>query len=664
MSKPRTYELKDDTPGSRAKYILNLERADGEPRFVMDIFTDPEEIYHDAMREKILQPEAHMRLTFSQREMLRFATIMVEGVSKHLEAVRQQLYRSAVLDDEIALESSNFRVSLRAHSAKTNYIGRQKNSARLVFIITRKEDKQEMMVLRLKRNRIVWFLQTLREMFLTLPKLAIPTDSLDAGRQLLVRHGEYIAIGAIWLHGRELQKFQDYIERVIFDFTYNTGDGTELFRYRQIRAGFSELENVVKISLTKYTHEHRVYKDEKGERTELSFLVTSNVVARLFLLLPLFYAKRKEVEVLHLPQPESQAQIDTVQVDTDVSAVSDTEEITEPERESDFLLNMIETQLALNVDKENAFNVKRGIGKVSLFARYRDGVLNDETYVVRRSNKLGEIEDSKLLPIAQFSLGLHWINIFAIIAESMHNKQGEGTNDFGRIVRRWKFRGPKRNGENDLFIAKTVYSEGNKALVLVIDNYTEREDEYTGISESLHHGRMRIPFFREHIRSLMKGLVRVAQLFDGYYFTRVIDVYDSEADSFIKRSFGIRRSLKKEDGGEVEQVFIGSVAAGERFSGLVLCDADRDHLKKSAYYRLLYGRWLPFVGEEIALSFDGFLSDMEFEYSLEFDRTTTQGGGGSVSALAILFSTVSFLNPENDVDALLDIEMLGQEGAA
>jgi len=661
---PKRFILKDDTPGSQAKYNMSLDIRQSKPVLIVDIETVAEEVYHDAMRERVLFPEAVMRLRFSQSEAMRFATILVEGVSKHLEAVRNELYRSAVLDDSIEMDEGRFNVSLRAHSAKVNHAGRQKNSARLIMIITRKEDGEEMIVLRLKRNRIVWLLQTLRELYLSyVPKMSIPVGDIDGGRQLMVRNGEFVAIANIWLHGRELQKFQDYIERVVFDFAYNTGDGREFFRYRQVRAGFSEIENVAKVTLTKFNSDHTVYKDASGNKDEMSFLVTSAVVARLFLLLPIFYAKRKEVEVANARSE----QIDTTQIEhSEVVLISDTKEITDAERDGDYLLNMIETQIALRVARGKEFNVKTNSGRISLFARYRDGILHDERYGLSRTAKGGEKEDAKLLPQAQIDLGLHWLNIFAIIAESIHNKKGEGTDSYGRIVRRWKFSNRSIFGDEELYIAKTVFSEDNKAVAFIIDKYIERLDELTGLQESSHEGRIRIPFFREHVRTLMKGMVRIAQLFESYYFTRVIDVFDSDAERFSKRTFGIRRSILKKLGEEPrEQVFLGSVVAGEQFNGIVLCDEDRDHLKKSAYYRLLYGRWLPFVGEEISMSFEGYLSDLEYEYALEFDRESTQGAGGSVAALAILFASISNLNPETDTASLLDIEevIIGGEAA-
>lgn len=654
-AKPDTplYELKDDAYGSRAKYVIRKERDEqGRPIIEVSVFTLPDEVYHDATRSRVLQPDAVMPMRFTQPEALRFATIMVEGVSKHLEAVRRSLYMRPVLDDTIELEHGAYTITLRAHSAKTNGYGVQKNSARLIMIITRKSDGEEMLVLRLKRNRIIWFLQTFREIFHSLPKVAMPVGTIDGGRELAVRNSDYVAIGPIWLHGRELQKFQDYIERVVFDFTYVTGSGRELFRYRQVRAGFSEIENVVAITLTRFTPEHRVFKDEEGNKQIVKLLVTSSTVARLFLLLPLFYVRQKDVEVAHAQ--EAEMEIDTTELpENDITVVSDTKELLESEREGDLLLNMIESQIALFVDKKERFSVKDNIGKISFFARYRDGVLADPNYKVRKANKTGVLEDSSLLPSVRFDLGLTWINLFAIIAESLHNKKGEGTNEYGRIVRRWAF-APE---EGVQYILKTVFSEDNKAVALIIDRFAEMTDEMTGIGTQLHEGRMRLPLFKEHVRSLMKGLIHVAQQFDSYYFTRVIDVFDPSKDVFEKRNFGIRRFISAKTG---EGVFVGSVATGEKFSGIELSETDRDHLKKSAYNRLLYGRWMPFVGDDIALTFDGYLSDHEREYCIEFDRETTQGAGGSVAALAILFVCVSHLHPENDT-SLAEVSQNGEQ---
>jgi hypothetical protein len=231
-------------------------------------------------------------------------------------------------------------------------------------------------------------------------------------------------------------------------------------------------------------------------------------------------------------------------------------------------------------------------------------------------------------------LGIDWLNIFACIAESLHHKGR--SEEYGiTLKRKWNFTKRSVFGDNERYEVRIIIAEANRAVALLIDHYIEEENEYTNIINWSHKGRFRIPLFKEHIRSLLKGMIRLAGLYESYYFSKLVDVYDDESEKFEKKTFGIKRSVNAVG---KESVAFGTL--GQKAATSQLNIEDRDHLFKSAYYRLLYGRWIPFVGENVSISFDGYLTDLRHEYEIEFGLSETNGAGGSMAALAIIFGTV------------------------
>lgn len=666
----RLFVLEDDRKDGRLKFRTYLSEVnERKPKLHLEIDRYPDEVYHDSKYEKVIFPEPTTKLVFNIYETMRFVALLVEATSFYLAEVRETVYQDSKLADAIELENGDYNIRMLAVKKKHRENGKSVNSSRFNIIIENKASGEEMLVVKLKRSKIVWLLHAIKSMFSeSVKSFAVPFDDLEGHKRLMVKYDDHVAIGEVWIHGREIQKFQDFIERVVFDFTFKVGYGGEFFRYRQVLAKFATeegLNKVAKIQLSKMTHDHKPYLDDNGNKVNFSFLVISSVVAKLFLLLPSMlsdvYEDDKELgyrstsgEVQafdaaedSLPETGEGGLIEEDDVKI-VDVLEKSAGSVYTSNDGDYLLNLIESQLAFKVE-DGEFNIKKGLGKITFFGRYRDGALEDQSFVVKKINVSSEdLEEVEKLPKFSEDLGREWLNIISVIAESLHHKKtgardemNGAANDYGQVREMWNFRttevGPMLDSVEMITIIKLLIDPTNKApTVLTIDRFQAGENSFTGEPENIHVGRMRVPLFKEHIRSLLKGFVHLASLFENYYYSKDVHFYRLDDNDRKKLTFSIKRSFNS-DGDE--EVMLGDLG-GALSRKQILTEPDRQHLMVSAYQRLLYGRWVQFSGEHIAVSFDGYLTDDYNEYKLELDQGETRGAGGSLAALAILFSTV------------------------
>ncbi len=628
MANSRVFRHEDNSAGAKVFYNLSLCNMEtSKPTLKFEVEKMMNEIYHDSKREKVLVPPNVLSINFEHRETLKLMGLFVEAVSIYMAAVRKKLYFSNTLRMEFEPINSKYKILFHAVNKKISGQGKEKNSARLIMSFFDKESGEEIISVKLKKTKLIMLLQIIKSLYdENISKVSLGYEDMKGRRISLVRVGDTVAVGNIWIHGREIQKFQDYIERVIFDFKFKVGSGKEMFSYRQISAKFSFDENIAQIDLVKYTKEHRVYLDDDGENSKLSFIVNSEFTAFFYLLLP----KAIEFNIEDEEVKEEDESYENI-VENDRKRLSSIDD-------GDFILNMIEAQMVLKVNKKKSFNAKTREGKMSLAIRYRDFIVEDEEYKVGRVNKeTGEYEDVRKLASCEIDLKIDWLYIFALCAEAVHSSNELELNEFGNHMHSWRFKKLGFVGGEHYGI-RVIADPKNKApVVLAIDYHLDDDGEIgDGPLPSVGGSRMRIPLFKEHIRTLLKGLIGLSSQYDNYYWMKNFPAYsDEEDDAHKEMTLGIRRSIHK--GTNKEVVSFGIV--GKSTEQIYLTDNDRDTLFFSAYYRLMYGRWLQFAGEQIAISADGWITDRYNEYKIELDIENSSGAKGSLAALAMLFAT-------------------------
>lgn len=643
MNKTRVYRHEDTGAGAKVFYNLFLKDLDSnKPSLAFDIEKMPNEIYHDSKRTKVIVPPSVTTISFTFQETQKLMGLFVEAISTYMAAVRKKLYATNTLRLEMKLNDCDYNILFHAVNKKISGSGKEKNSARLIMSIFDKKNNEEILSIKLKKTKLIVLLQIVKSLYEEyLNKFSFAYEDIEGRRLPLVRVEDMVAIGEVWIHGREVQKFQDYIERVIFDFQYRVGDGREMFSYRQISAVFSIADEVAQINLTKYTSEHKVYQDEEGNTKEHSFIINSEAAAIFFLLLPRAIAfNLEDIEVYsvnHTNDDEEVAQ--SVQAhDPYYLEEKVDEKVKSHIDDGDFILNTIENQIVLNVDDKMKFDAKNRNGKISLAVRYRDFMIADENYKVGRTNgETGEYENVNKLTKCVIDLKLDWLYIFALCAESVHSNKEMKLNKHGNHSEFWKFKKTSVLG-CDHYGIRVVTDPNNKVpAVLLIDHHVDQFGDYVDIPLPQTGGsRMRIPLFKEHIRTLLKGLISLSPQFENYYWMKKFPVYSDDYDEVTgEMSLGIRRFFNADKGEEV--VSFGII--GKSSEQVYLTDNDRDTLFFSAYYRLMFGRWLQFSGEQISISFDGWLTDRFHEYKIEFDLEGGSGSRGSLPALAIVFAT-------------------------
>jgi len=629
--KTRKFTLEDSGANAKVFYHLALSSIDSStPSLVLDIEKMPEEIHRNSTTEKIIYPPACINLEISQRETLKLITVLIEASSTYMASMRKKLYQENSLSIDIEIKNTDMRIEFVAVNG-IGYTQKRNSNARLLMVIVDNKTDEEIIAIKLRKTKVVTLLQIIKSLYTEyVRKVSFSFFDIDGNRLQMLRVENSVSIGGTWIHGREIQKFQDYIERVIYDFKFKVGSGTEMFKYRQIKAYFMENSDIAMISLTRYTKEHRLFVDEGGATVENKFIVNSGSVAAFYLILPIDIGF--DIEDTELLEERNETDLlvknGTIEDKQKISSL----------KNGDFILNTVESQIVLSVNKEEKFSAKNRKGKLSLSVRYRDFLVNDEEYRVGRTNqKTGNYENVNKLPIANIDLRIDWLYIFALCAESVHSGEKMHSNEFGNSTHTWKFSNESFFGAEHHSI-KVVTDKANKApVVLLIDHFIDEAGEYYNSPlPSIGGSRMRIPLFKEHIRTILKGLIGLSSLYDDYYWQKKFPVY-SETAELTGESFSLGIKRFKDEKSNTEKVSFGLV--GRTAQQIYLTESDRDTLFFSAYYRLMYGRWIQFSGEQISISFDGWLTDRYNEYEIEFDIENSVGSKGSMAALAILFAT-------------------------
>lgn len=618
-----------DADGNRVESasVIDIEhksapRKDVKLHFVIEKMEN--EIYRDSRYEKILVPPKVIKMVFNKKETVKLMSLFVEASSIYMSAVRKALYSKNSLKMAIELKESGIKVVFNAIDKRYNTKGKGVNSARLIMGIYDLASGEELISIKLKKTKVMILMQIIKSLHDEyVRKHSLVVKNMNNENLSLVRVGDSVVIGNTWIHGREIQKFQDYIERVIFDFKFSVRYGGELFNYRQISAEFSNIENVAQINIVKFTSKHKVFEDERGNTVKNSFIINSETAAMFYMILP------RSIEF----------NIDDIEVDVlahkdDSVDLIDNKYISEINN-GDFILNTIENQVVLKLNRDEKFNAKRRTGRITLEARYRDFIIADDAHKVGRLNKeSGEYENVAKLPKFTLNLNIDWLYIFALCAESVHSVSDMETNEYGNFMHSWRFENKTFLG-GDQYSIRIIADHNNKVpAVMLVDHFID-SGELSGAPLPTEGGsRMRIPLFKEHVRTLLKGLIEIAGEMDDYYWMKNFPVYSEEFEHTDKKmALGIKKIVHEERGDVVSFGLVGNPS-----EQIYLTDNDRDTLFFSTYYRLMYGRWLQFSGEQIAISSDGWLTDRYNEYKIEFDLESSSGASGSLPALAMLFA--------------------------
>ena len=287
-----SYEFYDYTTGSNAFYRISFENKGDSPLICMEIETDSDEIYRNLYNTHPLVVEPYYKLYFTFNEIIRFFSYLIESSSRYLAQARSFIHGSYIIDENIELrESKSYNLSLMTDDRKLRR-NDNRNTSRLFMTITTKSG-EELITLRLKKTRIMFMLVYIKTLIDShMRKLSFSYTDLRGDRGKMIRLEESVAIGRSILNAREIEKLQDYLERIIFDFKQKLGEVNELFNYRQITTRLNEkYNNAVTVQFTEYDDEHNIVINDDGYKNITIFLMDGYTIAMLYALLPMNLTK-------------------------------------------------------------------------------------------------------------------------------------------------------------------------------------------------------------------------------------------------------------------------------------------------------------------------------------------------------------------------------------
>lgn len=218
-----------------------------------------------------------------------------------------------------------------------------------------------------------------------------------------------------------------------------------------------------------------------------------------------------------------------------------------------------------------------------------------------------------IMPEFHLPLFNKWVSFLTILAQAYNGEFGEDTPEGeGFLSQKYTIFSSEKGGA----VKYELYAfadEKNQAKIVISIEKSERKEGGKIL------GKYRQPIFKKYLHEMITIAQQTAYELDDYKYETTKKKKDvmsleykglnktSEVDSKEEVHFGIEKINN-------EEVKIG-IFKNKKTTSLDYNDIFL--LNSSCWYRILHKEWLPFIGEKIAISKDGYLTTMEAEINLE-----------------------------------------------
>jgi len=612
--------------------IFNTEVIRGSDGFFAGVSLkffekDSNEVYTKSYRNnfEVAHSFHHIKLNFSMRELMSLMTSFVEGVSQYLYNIRYELVGEEHLEtriklnkelnkgDEYELVISNNRKKVRKFDKndKEHGLTRYKVMISIHRIVEGKSI--ELVELRFTRRDVVLMMNAIKYIvdgdervfnFIYSNAKAINDDKdvlMDPELMSISKIDNSIVFGDIFLHGQEILNLYYLINTLLFDPKADKILNSLSGYYRQVEF-FKYNDFMMGIRLRKMQREIVNYEEKfsMADQPGKELMINNRMIAGLFLFNTMSQLKHASI---------IENEKDTQKYGSKVS----------------YHVNMIESDVAVGFTKSKLKKKKTdGEEYMSFFSL---GILSKKRMseeghegFIKHHNRLTNREE--LVPVLQSaSLSLHgkWIYFLETITKA--NNQ-EFDLDESVIRKRLHIIKPENGGRKKYTIGLYSDIENKAPLVLSIEKY-EYDSDY--LLE-----KFRQPMFEKYIKEFLFVAMQSAYDVDNFKFSTQKELSDIIGVEY--------KDIKTHNVGNVEVPSIELIPSGqvikigiEKINNTLVVIGEVDKKEKrieldsndifllnmSAANRIIYGKWIPFVGENIAISQDGFLTDLYSEVDLE-----------------------------------------------
>lgn len=557
-------------------------------------------------------------------------SLFINTISTYLFNIRKtlnkgeiDLYIKSKLDEEISL-----RANVTRHFLREKMKGRDKVS--ISFIENSIFGEFESVMLRFTKKDI----QILHAIFTEIisryyrcksltsigDKFNYKDNTIDSEAYIsITKVDSSIVIDNIWLHGQELSNLLYVVDKLIYGFNIEKDLEVLNMSFRQM---FISSENgITYLNLRKMSKEHKILNEEeldemdeyedKQRRFDIKITFNSFLLSILDLYLSIDILRHADME------SELDSSIEILGSQSPFKSGLGVR----------YHISLKESSLGFAfMKKMNNKGEERNV--LSLLGKVKEGAFNYENEdgiaigAVYKNKKDDTLKDV----LVEFNIDMtgSWLKLIKalslaytkeyIVKEDLENKIEEKNHSLTRfsvtnINSQGKFK----------YVFNVLSNVGNKAAaVLTIDKYQVKNREEVFISG------YRQPLFERYVFQMLIMILSLSSFIDDIVFFEEKNKKDimpykyKSMVSFTKinKNEKVDYGLKKIDG-----IAYWGIHSNNNNMFVELTEQDQFILNKSAFFRLFRGYWLPFVGLNIGIGQDKYLTDMFAELNLEEDSS-------------------------------------------
>lgn len=588
-----------------------------------------EEVYTKSYKHNFEVASAfhHLKLEMDTRQLISFMATLVEGVSTYLYNIRYELAGEEHLETQIKLTpnkrgDNNYLLRVTNNRKKVRKFDKSDTESALtrykVMIAVHAIDgdkEYELVELRFSKRDVLLMLNMIKSIisqsYRVFNFIYANISTVDSDRDVMTdpdamsisKIDNSIVFGQTFLHGQEILNLNYVVESLIFGHNIEnnlrslltTFRQIEIFEYNKYILGLKIKK--MKVSRDAYTDEQKhEYEDDKGK--ELMF--NNRLLAGLFLFMT-------PAQLRH---------------STSVSSSNKGKF----GKKVLYHINLKESDIAVGFNSSPSLKTSKATGNeymnffsISLLTK---NSMFEEGKVGYVKHFLPGVDDPIFVPsIDKLTLGLHgrWVHFL----ETMTRANNSEFDDGETIIRkRLHIMKAEPGGQKKYTIGLYSDSENKAPVVLSVEKYDKDGEKI--------EGKFRQPMFKKYIKEFLMISMQSAFELQNFSFTSQKELSEIVGVKYnglktIKVKNHEKPALQKIPEGTIVKIGIEKVNNfivkignfKEEKKTCILDYNDIISLNISAANRIMNGQWIPFVGEQIAISQDGYLTDLFSEVNLE-----------------------------------------------
>ena len=624
-------------------------KYDGEGKLEGMVFKfyekNNEEIYTKSYKHDFQVASAfhHLKLEFNTRQLISFMATLVEGISTYLYNIRYELSGEEHLETNIKLTpnkrgDNNYLLRVTNNRKKVRKVNRDDKESALtrykvmIAVHAIQDDKEyELVELRFTKRDVILMINTIKSIvsqnYRVFNFIYANASTIDSDKDVMAdpevisisKIDNSIVFGQTFLHGQEILNLNYVVESLIFSHNVehklrgllSSFRQTDIFEYNDYILGLKVRK--MKVSRDEYTDEQK-HEFEEKEGKELMF--NNRLLAGLYLFMT-------PAQLRH------------------ATSVSNTNKEKFGKRVL-YHINLRESDIAVGFNSTPQMKVAKTTSNeymnffsISLFTKKGMFEEGREGYI---KHFLPGIEEPTYVPsIEKLTLGLHgrWVHFL----ETMTRANNHEFDDGETIIRkRLHILKAEQGGQKKYTIGLYSDSENKAPVVLSVEKYNKDGDKI--------EGKYRQPMFKKYIKEFLMISMQSAFELPNFSFTtqremsEIVGVEYTGLETTNVNGHEMPSLEAIKDGNIVkigiEKINNMIVKIGnfrEEDKAVLLDYNDIISLNISASNRIMNGQWIPFIGEKISISQDGFLTDLYSEVNLE------EKGMGAYHAWQYFFGT-------------------------